>query len=56
MSGIFSHCESLPYLHDISEWDTKNVTNIIFMFNNCKTLWFLPDVSKWNINKFTIMN
>ena len=48
MSDMFSHCESLKELPDISKWDTKNVTDMRYMFNGCESLKELPDISKGN--------
>ena len=33
---------------NISEWDTKNVTDMSGMFYNCNSLESLPDISQWN--------
>ena len=38
MSSMFSNCESLSSLPDISKWDTKNVTNMSGMFYFCNKL------------------
>ena len=48
MSSMFSNCELLSSLPDISKWNTQNVTNMSSMFSNCKILSSLPDISKWN--------
>ena len=45
---MFQHCHSLLSLDFISEWDTKNVINISFMFSGCLLLKSFPDISKWN--------
>ena len=55
MSCMFSGCDSLTFLPDISIWDTKNVTNMSEMFNNCKS-YFLPDISNWNVKNVTDMS
>ena len=46
--SIFRSLVSLP---DISKWDTKNVTNMSYIFSYCSSLVSLPDISKWEINK-----
>ena len=46
MNSIF--CNSLISLPDISKWNTKNVTDMSFMFYSCESLISLPDISKWN--------
>jgi len=50
MKGIFSNCETLISLPDISKWNTNNVTDMKGIFSNCKSLISLPDISKWNTN------
>ena len=48
MSSMFDYCSSLILLPDISNWDTKNVTNIGSLFFRCSSLLSLPDISKWD--------
>ena len=58
MSFMFSWCESLVSLPDISKWDTKNVNNMSYMFCGCESLKSLPDISKWdtkNVNNMSGM-
>jgi len=43
----------LDSLTDISNWDTKNLSNIQNMFYYCSSLKSLPDISKWNTNNIT---
>ena len=50
MGSMFSGCNSLNSLPDISKWDTKNVTTMDYMFSGCKSLNSLPDISKWVLN------
>ena len=33
MNSMFWYCSSLQSLPDISKWDTKNVTNMNYMFD-----------------------
>ena len=56
MSYMFSGCELLSSLPDISKWNTNNVTNMECMFNGCLSLSLLPDISKWNTNNVTNMD
>jgi surface protein len=49
ISYMFSYCDSLKSLPDISKWDTKNVKDMSYMFSMCKSLESLPDISKWDI-------
>ena len=48
ISNIFSLCESLISVPDISKWNTSCITNMSSMFKGCKSLKNLPDLSKWN--------
>jgi surface protein len=50
---MFSDCELLSSLPDISKWNTQNVTNLNRMFSNCISLSSLPDIAKWNIQNVT---
>ena len=56
MSGMFDGCSSLKSLPDISEWDTKNTTDISGMFKGCTLLITLPDISKWNTQNISNMS
>ena len=53
MNNIFSGCESLKSLPDISKWNTIHITNMSQVFNCCISLSSLPDISKWNIINVT---
>ena len=55
MSYMFSGCNSLNSLPDISKWDTKNVTTMNHMFCGCNSLNSLPDISKWDTKNVTKM-
>ena len=48
MSGMFSYCEYLFSLLDISKRNTQNVTNMSGIFSYYEYLFSLPDISKWN--------
>ena len=54
ISSMFSQCESLYSLPDISQWDTKNVTNMRHMFY-CTSIFSLPDISQWDTKNVTDM-
>ena len=56
LSYMFSGCNSLISLHDISKWDTSNITNMSCMFNGCSSLSSLPDISKWNTSEVRNMS
>ena len=43
MSHMFSDCYSLESLPDISNWDTKNVNNMSYMFIGCDSLRKIPN-------------
>ena len=44
---MFSGCESLECLPDLSKWNTSNIKNMKEVFQNCLSLKVLPDISKW---------
>ena len=50
-SFMFCGCISIISLSDISNWDTKNVTNMENMFFLCYCLENISDISKWNTDK-----
>ena len=53
LSDMFSNCESLQSLPDISIWNTSKVNDISFIFYGCKLVNKLPDISKWNTSNIT---
>ena len=61
MSYMFSNCNSLKFVPDISLWKANNIGNIVnmsYMFSNCNSLLSLPDLSKWktdNVNNMSYM-
>ena len=56
MSFLFSRCESLDPIPNISKWKTNNVINISDLFSRCESLESIPDISKWKTNNVTNMN
>ena len=48
MNKLFTSCNSLKYIPDISKWNTFNVVNMESIFSFCYSLESLPDLSKWN--------
>ena len=53
LSDMFSNCESLQFLPDISIWNTSKANDISFIFYGCKLVNKLPDISKWNTSNIT---
>ena len=51
MGGMFSGCNLLLSLPDISEWNTKKVISMKSMFSQCSSLTSFPDLSEWKIKK-----
>ena len=47
INSMFSFCESLLLLPDISKWNNQNITNMSYIFEGCNSLKS-PDISKWN--------
>ena len=56
MSYMFSGCDSLLNLVDVSKWNTDNIINMSYLFYGCKSLEYLPDISKWNTKNVTNMS
>ena len=56
MSYMFSGCNSLSSLSDISKVNTSKITNMTSMFRECKTLSSLPDISKMNTSNVIDMS
>ena len=42
MSWMFYCCNKLESLPDISQWDTKNVKDMSYMFDGCSSLKKIP--------------
>ena len=47
---MFSRCESLKSLPNISRWNKVNVMNMSSMFSHCKSLENFPKILSWKIN------
>ena len=47
LNGIFSNCNNLESVPDISKWKTDKVEDMSNMFYKCSQLKSLPDISKW---------
>jgi len=56
MSHLFGGCKLLSFLSDISQWNTKNVTDMSYMFYRCNSLPILPDISQWDTSNVTNMS
>lgn len=54
LSEMFSGCENLRTINNISEWDTSNVTTMYRMFENCRSLESL-DLSSFNTSNVDSM-
>ena len=56
MAGIFSNCQKIKSLPDISYWELKNVVDINNISNGCWDLSSLPDIPKWNTSNINNMS
>ena len=56
MIYMFSGCNSLISLPDISNWNLSRVNSMSHMFSGCNSLISLPDLSKWNISNVEDMS
>ena len=52
----FDSCETLISITDISKWDTKNVTNMSYMFCGCSSLKSIPEIYSWDTTNVTNMS
>ena len=55
LCGMFSGCENLVFLPDISKWNMSNVIDTSGMFFGCVSLSYLPDISKWDTSNIINM-
>ena len=53
LNSMFSDCESLSSLYDISKWNLNNIIDMNKLFSGCTSLSSLPDISRWNTEKVT---
>ena len=56
ISNMFSECDSLSPLSELSKLNTNNLINMSNIFYNCKSLSSLPDISKWNTDNVRDMS
>ena len=56
ISYMFSNCEALKYISDISNLKVDKLTNISHLFSYCESLESLPDISSWNTSNITDMS
>ena len=55
-SDMFSGCNLLFSLPDISKLNTSKITKMAGIFHRCTSLLSLPDISKWDTSNITDMN
>ena len=53
---MFANCLSLRSLPNISLWNTKNITNMEYLFYNCSSLLIFPKIYNWKTNNLENMN
>ena len=56
MKCMFSECDNLYSLPDISKWDTKNINDMSFIFYKCSNLQEISDISKWDTSNVINMS
>ena len=56
MKGMFSQCDEVISLPDISKFDTSNIIDMSYMFSQCNSLTFLSDISKLNTSNVIDMS
>ena len=55
MSYMFSNCENLTYINS-SNWNTSNVTEMIWLFVRCNSLRTVEGINNWDTKKVTNMD
>ena len=53
---MFSECQNLTIIPDISKWDTFNIIYANKIFSGCSSLTTLPVLSKWGFNNLKNIN
>ena len=56
MSEMFSGCNSLSKLPDISIWNTNKVIKMNGIFNGCSSLLVIPNISIWKTDNLADIN
>ena len=54
LNEMFNGCVNLTTINGIEQWDTSNVTDMVYMFSDCTSLVSL-DLSSFNTSKVTNM-
>ena len=54
--SMFYGCKSLRRIHDISKWNTDEVTTLSEIFYECSSLTSIPDISTWNTDNVKEMH
>ena len=49
-------CKCFSFIKNISEFNTRNVIDMSYMFYGCSLLIFLSDISDWNTKKVINMS
>ena len=49
MSQMFDGYIALHFIYDVSNWNTKQLTNMSYMFHRCTSLKRLNDIEKWDV-------
>ena len=47
---MFYNCNLIKELPDIANWNTKNVTDMSYMFCGCESLYSIPDITVWKLD------
>ena len=55
MSYMFANCENLTYINS-SNWNTSNVTEMIWLFVRCRSLRTIEGINNWDTKKVTNMD
>ena len=56
MNSMFSNCDALTNIGNLSGWDISHVINMSSMFSNCDALTNIGNLSGWDTSQVTDMN
>ena len=49
LNSMFENCESLSYVNNFQNFNTKYLRGLYNLFSKCSSLLYIDDISNWNI-------
>ena len=56
LNSMFKKCESLSYVYNFQNFNTKYLKTIYDLFAKCNSLLYIDDISNWKINNINNIN